>query len=109
MNFYVTIKDEKSSTKDHSPPKKLNSFPNPASNIIFWNVEDYYIQIYIRGVQLMNGYSNSLDLINYPSGLYLLKVGNEVDKVVKKKGPKCKFSSFFIPIIFWIYLAQLAS
>lgn len=85
MNFYVTLNDKTSSTKDHGSSKKLKSFPNPASNIIFWNVEDHYIQIYIRGVKLMNGYSNSLDLINYPSGLYLLKVGNEVDKVVKKK------------------------
>ncbi|HMR90115.1 MAG TPA: DUF6055 domain-containing protein [Saprospiraceae bacterium] len=84
MTFHVTIKDETSSIQDNGSPKKLNIFPNPTSNTISWNTEDNYILIDIRGVQLVNGYGNALDLTDFASGLYLFKIGNEVVKVVRE-------------------------
>ncbi len=84
LTFYVTIKDKTSSIQENGITKKLNIFPNPTSNIISWNVEDHYILSDIRCVQLLKGYGNSLDLLNFASGLYILKVGNEVVKVVKE-------------------------
>jgi hypothetical protein len=84
LTFHVTIKDETSSIQDNGSPKKLNIFPNPTSNTISWNREDQYILSDIRGVQLVNGFGNSLDVTAYDSGLYLLKVGNEVVKVVRE-------------------------
>ena len=84
MTFHVTIKDETSSIQDNGSPKKLNIFPNPTSNTISWNREDDYTLSDIRGVQLKHGYGNSLDVTAYASGLYLLKVGNEVVKVVRE-------------------------
>ncbi|HMU05317.1 MAG TPA: T9SS type A sorting domain-containing protein, partial [Saprospiraceae bacterium] len=59
-------------------------FPNPTSNTISWNTEDNYILSDIRGVQLVNGYGNALDLTDFASGLYLFKIGNEVVKVVRE-------------------------
>jgi len=84
LTFHVTIKDETSGIQDNGSSKKLTIFPNPTSNIISWINEEHYILSDIRGVQLMGGYGSSLDLSAYASGLYILKIGDEMIKVVRE-------------------------
>ncbi len=84
MTFRVIIKDETSSNQDVLSTIKLNVHPNPTANIISWNVEDHYILCDINGVQLMKGHGSTLDLSDYAAGLYILKVRNEVLKVVRE-------------------------
>lgn len=84
LTFRVTIKDETSGIQENGSSKKLTIFPNPTSNIVSWINEDHYNLSDIRGLQLMNGYGSSLDLSAYASGLYILKIGDEVVKVVRE-------------------------
>jgi hypothetical protein len=83
LTFHVTIKDETSSTQENGSTKKLNIFPNPTSSVITWHNEDRYTLSDLRGVELMHGYGNSLNVSDFASGFYFLKVGNEVVKVIK--------------------------
>jgi hypothetical protein len=80
--FNVTIKDAISSNQDTSPNRQ-SIFPNPTSDILSWSIPGPYVLSDIRGQVLDYGQGTSLDLSAYIAGIYLLKIGNTVYKVVR--------------------------
>ncbi|NOT36540.1 MAG: DUF4859 domain-containing protein [Saprospiraceae bacterium] len=84
MKFNIYIKDEITVIEEPSHNGKLNIYPNPASNMISWNAYDYFVLRNINGVRITSGYGSSVDISNYQSGLYLLKIGKEIYKIVKQ-------------------------
>lgn len=82
--FHVIIKNTLSSSHDNTSLQKLTVFPNPTSNVLTWHLEKAYNLYDIRGRQLARGYGSRIDMSVYASGLYLLKIGDEVVKVVRE-------------------------
>ncbi len=71
----------------------LSVFPNPTSSIInidFEGIENVDFQLFsLTGQSILNGTVNSntqqIDIAHLPEGVYFLKVGNAVKKVLKVK------------------------
>ena len=84
MKFNIYIQDETTAVEEESQNKKLNIWPNPTSNLISWNVYEHFVLSDVHGVRIASGNGSSLDISEYQSGLYLLKIGKEVYKVMKQ-------------------------
>ena len=84
MKFNIYIQDETTAVEEESQNKKLNIWPNPTSNLISWNVYEYFVLSDVHGVRIASGNGSSLDISEYQSGLYLLKIGKDIFKVMKQ-------------------------
>ena len=65
----------------------ISIYPNPTSNVININYPDSGFTWELRntdGQLLKTGEEKSIELLNEPSGIYFLKIGNNVFKVSKK-------------------------
>lgn len=79
------------STNQLNRYSNLSIFPNPTSSIInleFNNIENVDFQLFnLTGQSVLNGIVNSnstqIDVSHLPEGVYFLKVGNVVKKVLK--------------------------
>ncbi len=80
--YNVTIKDAISSNQDTRPDRQ-SIFPNPTSDMLSWTIAAPYVLSDIRGQVLDYGQGTSLDLSAYVAGIYLLKIGNTVFKVIR--------------------------
>ncbi len=60
-----------------------NIYPNPSKNGIFnlKSVQDYQV-VSAVGYKVTEGKGNQIDLSAYPKGIYLVKIGNEVSKII---------------------------
>ncbi|GAP72295.1 endoglucanase [Candidatus Symbiothrix dinenymphae] len=65
---------------------KLQLYPSPTADMVhIKNANGAEVQVYTQTGELLQSTTESpIDLSGYPSGVYLLKVGNETLKVVKK-------------------------
>ena len=69
---------------------RITVYPNPCSDRIYVNLDEIQkVELYNMNGQLLeliqpNDTHFMLDMQQYPSGLYLLKVGNGVQKIMKK-------------------------
>ncbi len=76
----------------HLPESSGNSFvvyPNPATNsiniVLGKNAENQPVYIYdFLGKVFYSGYDKTIDINDFPDGLYLLKVGNTSKKFIKQ-------------------------
>jgi len=64
----------------------VSVYPNPTSGIIYVeNAEDKEIAVYtLLGELLLRTRQNTVDLSNYPKGIYLLQIGSQKIKVIKR-------------------------
>jgi len=62
----------------------ISVFPNPTTGVVYFNAVNN-VKVYSQqGALLQEKTGDSVDLSNYASGVYLLRVGSEWVKVVKK-------------------------
>ena len=59
-------------------------YPNPTQGIVSWESEQNWVLFNALGKELIQGKGKSFDLYNYPEGLYLLKVGNRVTRMIRR-------------------------
>ena len=59
-------------------------FPNPATDKVQWTTENNWMLLNNQGIMLATGNGNKVDLQNYASGYYLLKIGENVHSFIKK-------------------------
>lgn len=84
---YVDIYDSWTSSGINTPiVTVLSIYPTVTKGVVYIeNPENEVVCVYaISGTQLFNVYSQSIDLSNYPNGLYFIKVGNRTAKIIKK-------------------------
>lgn len=60
-----------------------NVYPNPTSSIVKWKTRQQYKLVNLGGQILLQGYANSLNLINLETGIYFLQFEHGTRKVVK--------------------------
>lgn len=66
------------------PPKNTNPYPNPTQGKVFiHNVQEWTL-LNAEGMELLRGQGSVVDLENFPNGLYFLKSGWELTKVIKE-------------------------
>ena len=64
----------------------MKVFPNPSqNNIIINGIKDFSYEIFsVKGDKIMDGiYSNQINISNFSSGIYFIKVGDQTIKFVK--------------------------
>ncbi len=68
--------------------KELNIFPNPTNhwiNIVCNSINNPYVNIYsITGQLQIKTQSKKIDLSELPKGIYIVEVGGEKFKIIKK-------------------------
>ena len=62
----------------------LEIYPNPTSSKVSWQAQHHWVLIDALGEQLASGLGNEIDLSNYHTGLYVVKVGEKIQRVVKE-------------------------
>lgn len=71
---------------NHDVAQKIQAYPNPTTGVVRINAENSEISVYdIYGKFLFSEMSsNSINLANYPAGVYIIKVSQQLIKVVKQ-------------------------
>ena len=64
--------------------EKISVYPNPTTGVVYLNAVNNVKVYNQQGVLLQEKISDSVNLSGYESGAYLLQIGNEWAKVVKK-------------------------
>lgn len=63
-------------------------FPNPSSGVFKFSENANYRVVNITGKEILNGYGNSLNLTNFDSGVYFIKLetrtNSYIQKIIKK-------------------------
>lgn len=63
----------------------LNVYPNPTKNNVQWDTEQRWELYNVFGQELKNGRGKSIELANYPNGLYFVQLGdNHTHKIIKE-------------------------
>ncbi|GHU94006.1 hypothetical protein FACS1894156_1660 [Bacteroidia bacterium] len=64
----------------------LSVYPNPTANIVYVeNADSKQVNVYsLNGELLLRTTGSDVNLSGYPTGIYIIKVGNKVAKVVKQ-------------------------
>lgn len=82
--------------EEYTPMQNLKIYPNPTTNHVYvemganWeNFKSKYVLVYdLHGKcvlrQSVTDTSIQIDMSNYPSGFYLIRIGNSVGKVIKQ-------------------------
>lgn len=62
----------------------FNIFPNPADDVVYLNTEASFRIYDMNGRLLLTGSNGSADVSDLPSGIYLIRSGNNVSKLIKR-------------------------
>ena len=63
---------------------KFFLYPNPTDSKVFLKKENYWVLYNSLGFELKSEHSDSINLTEYPAGIYLIKIENELYKIVKE-------------------------
>jgi hypothetical protein len=63
---------------------EITIYPNPATNIIYWQSEQVWTLMSMQGVVLETGKSEPLDLSDYVSGSYFFKIDGTINHLIKE-------------------------
>ena len=86
----VTVPDTSHVGIDNHEISRVNAYPNPCTNTLYIiNENADRIELYNMNGKLLEAIENRdtqviLNMQQYPAGVYLLKVGNGVQKILKK-------------------------
>jgi hypothetical protein len=86
----VSVPDTVHDGIDNHEMSRVHAYPNPCTNTLYISNENAErIELYNANGKLLEAIENRdsqviLDMQQYPAGLYLLKVGNGVQKILKK-------------------------
>jgi len=81
--FNINIRDLTSDVNTTFSPDAICIFPNPSADQIYWNHPGNWILYDAKGMMLEDGHGSNMNLTNYPSGLYFLKLGKRSYKVFR--------------------------
>ena len=82
--------------EDYTPTQSLKIYPNPTTNCVYVELGDNWKNFKSKSVlvydlhgkcvlrQSVTDTSIQIDMSNYPSGFYLIRIGNSVGKVIKQ-------------------------
>lgn len=59
-------------------------YPNPTSSHVFLNTQQEWELFNSLGIELMKGEGTTVDLATFPSGIYFIKIGGELHKIIKE-------------------------
>ena len=62
----------------------LNVHPNPTNGKVLWSEEQNWELLNAKAERLNTGYGNQVDLSEYHSGVYFVKIGHQVVKIVRQ-------------------------
>jgi hypothetical protein len=62
----------------------INLYPNPTTGILYLKESSSFKVTTITGIQVLEGYNNSIDLSAKPAGLYIVFINGKYAKVIKK-------------------------
>ena len=62
----------------------LSVHPNPTNGRVQWNEEQSWELLNAKAERLNTGYGNQIDLSEYHSGIYFVKIGHQVVKIVRQ-------------------------
>lgn len=79
----VRLSSVVTSTEEISTVGDVLVFPNPSSNGIFnLSTVEYWSVLSTLGAELISGTGDKIDLSTYPKGVYLIKVKNQIERVI---------------------------
>ena len=81
--FNIKIKDDVISGFEDKDVLQLDVFPNPTKGLVSWDSEQHWVLFDALGKELTQGNGASLNLSNYSEGLYLLKVGEHLTRLIR--------------------------
>lgn len=91
FDYYENTTDAASLGVDKERGSKIKMYPNPASSIVNFNIENEALAIRIfslSGIEVYNGIltreSNSFDVSKFASGIYIVVLDNGKSKVTQK-------------------------
>ena len=67
-----------------SEVENLQLYPNPTSNMVYLSQETNWELYSSLGILITTGVDTSIDLSELPSGIYFIKTGNGVERIVKQ-------------------------
>lgn len=62
----------------------VQAYPNPSQGKFSLAKVSYWSIFSLNGIELISGNGDQVDLSTYPSGIYLLKIGKQVVKLIKQ-------------------------
>ena len=83
FTFNISINDTPSSIQNVTSSTKINIFPNPTSEYVNFSEQAFYTLFDDKGIKLKSGIDNNVNLSEYPAGVYIIKLGGSVHKIVK--------------------------
>ncbi len=83
ITFNISIKDTPSSVQDLAASPKINIFPNPTSEYVYFLEPSLFTLFDSKRNQLKNGFDDNVNLSEYKAGVYVLKLKESLHKIVK--------------------------
>ena len=82
--FTIKIKDDVVSGIQGNDLVTFDVYPNPTKRIVSWHSKQNWILMDALGNELTQGKSEFVNLSSYTKGVYVLKVGEKVQRIIKE-------------------------
>ncbi len=83
IDKFIVKSKELTTSVENSKEKKLSFFPNPTQNFLYLSEDVQWFVYSMIGSNILTGTGNVIDMGNLQSGVYLIKLGNLFNKVIK--------------------------